>query len=664
MKALRALCASAFFFAAVVPTTAASSQTVVGVVVGASPVGVVHRGLFGVDLFWAQDAEGAFDVKAHEFYPGFVRELRQLGRGAVRYPGGTTSDSFQWGRAVGPLARRGPNEPYGVQGPGGIVDGPEPSVVGPDELGTLLGELGAQGTITANFATGTAQEAADWVAYMTAPLPRSPVRDPRLPGYWAGLRAKHGHPAPYDVPYWEVGNEQFAPAQFGWRSGSLVAYGPGASGSQLCQPGSAGHVQSCLYTFGGTTAFSRQPVGRYADELPSASYSTGAPSQAFFVYYPPVVASSATVYVSGVPWREVPRLPAAGPDAHVYSLDSATGEIRFGGGEHGAVPPRDARITVSYESGPHNGFVEFYDAMKAMNPDVQVCESEGLDVSFMQIVGAQYPYDCVVMHGYMPAHSPGLGLGTYEEDLLSAPVAEAWYLVNLQEAGRYYSGRNVPVVVTEYGQPVAPPPAGDPYWNLSMGEALLTMAQLTEWAYHRVTLAEKQVAVSDPFDGVLRSGDAAEALSTTNAVIAHAGPRFFAEPSGLAMGLLSEMAGGQLLPVTLYSDPSIGVPTPTFMGSQYATEVWAIAAQVGPRLMVALENASPTEAVTAELSLPVGPGRHSVVAYTLDGPAVASYNSPAHPRTVRVTESREVASGSGITLTLGPHSIVLLAVVE
>ena len=137
-KALRALGASALVLIATVPASAASAQTVVGVTVGASPVGAVSRGLFGVDLYWAEGAEGAFDAKAHEFYPGFVQELRRLGISAVRYPGGTTSDSFHWERAVGPEARRRPNEPYGVLGTDGIVDGPEPSAVGPDKLGRLL----------------------------------------------------------------------------------------------------------------------------------------------------------------------------------------------------------------------------------------------------------------------------------------------------------------------------------------------------------------------------------------------------------------------------------------------------------------------------------------------------------------------------------------------
>jgi alpha-N-arabinofuranosidase len=87
------------------------------------------------------------------------------------------------------------------------------------EFGRLLQQVGAVGTATVNFSTGTPAEAAAFVAYMVAPASRHPSRDPAVASFWAGLRARDGHPAPYRVPYWEVGNEQDNASQFGWRSG-------------------------------------------------------------------------------------------------------------------------------------------------------------------------------------------------------------------------------------------------------------------------------------------------------------------------------------------------------------------------------------------------------------------------------------------------------------
>lgn len=54
-----------------------------------------------------------------------------------------------------------------------------------------------------------------------------------------------------------------------------------------------------------------------------------------------------------VRWTEVPDPGDAGPDDRVYALDFASGEIRFGDGEHGAIPPigRDAVVAFQYRHG-------------------------------------------------------------------------------------------------------------------------------------------------------------------------------------------------------------------------------------------------------------------------------------------------------------------------
>ena len=225
-------------------------------------LGTVSKYLFGANLLWAYNEEGAFDAAADDFYPAFVDSLKKLGITSLRYPGGTDSDSFNWQRAIGPLRDRLDNEPYGMQYThiSDIccdLDGPATSAVGPDEFGHLLSETGAIGNIVVNFATGTTQEAADFVAYMTVPDSKHPSSNPADASYWAALRARNGHPAPYDVPYWEVGNEQFFPGQYGWHAGAVVNVGPH---STACPPG---QTATCLYTFGGTTYFSPQPVGTF-----------------------------------------------------------------------------------------------------------------------------------------------------------------------------------------------------------------------------------------------------------------------------------------------------------------------------------------------------------------------------------------------------------------
>ena len=215
---------------AAVPPPAVEPGLAAEITVQPQPVGTISKYLFGANLLWAYNEEGAFDPTTDAFYPAFVSSLRRLGITSLRYPGGTASDSFDWLRAVGPKTERLANEPYGMQYTRVSriccdLDGPDASSVGPDEFGQLLDQAGAIGNVVVNFATGTTQEAADFVAYMTAPLSPQRSSSPADASYWAELRAKNGHPAPYDVPYWEVGNEQFFPGQYGWRSGQVVRIG-------------------------------------------------------------------------------------------------------------------------------------------------------------------------------------------------------------------------------------------------------------------------------------------------------------------------------------------------------------------------------------------------------------------------------------------------------
>src|SRR5579875_632243 len=618
-----------------------------GLVVGRRALGPVSKYLFGANLLWAYDAEGAFDQWADQWYPGFVALLRRLGVSALRYPAGTTSDSFDWLRAIGPQEDRLPNEPYGMQAAKlssvcCVLDSPVPSVVGPDEFGELLDETGAVGNIVVNFATGSLQEAAAFAAYMAAPL-GGPASNPDQPGYWADLRAANGHPAPYDVRYFEVGNEQSFPGQYGWRSGALVSFGPH---SPPCPPG---EVATCLYAFGGTTSFTREAVGTFADELPAASYSTGAPNQVFYVYFPPVVPASATVYVAGQPWAQVRSFAGLGPNAKVYTLDPTTGAITFGNGTHGEIPPAGDLITASYESGPHAGFVEFYKAMKAMGPAAQICEAEEANTAFLQLMGRSFPYDCIELHLYARPSDVKAPIVAYQQRLMAYPLREAATLAKLQREAFAYSGRHVPVVVTEYGQLVRPMPAADPQFNLSLDEGLLVAAQLMEWASHGVGLAEKYLAVSSP----LGHPELTTGLSIDSAMVAGARGRFVAEPSGLALGLLSHLAGSELLATSVVGPNEMAPKSP---------ELWALAA-VSPRGLIelAVENANPLRSLRVLIDLAGWRHHRAVRASVLDGPTSLAYNTLNWPNLVSVKSfSRSVNQGP-FWWRFPAHSLTLLA---
>ena len=97
--------------------------------------------------------------------------LRNAGVKVMRYPGGSYADIYHWKDNTAP---------------GGYV--------APDtDFDTFMGSVravGAQASVIANYGTGTAQEAADWVRYAN--------------------RTQH-----FGVKYWEIGNENYGNGHYG-----------------------------------------------------------------------------------------------------------------------------------------------------------------------------------------------------------------------------------------------------------------------------------------------------------------------------------------------------------------------------------------------------------------------------------------------------------------
>jgi alpha-N-arabinofuranosidase len=74
------------------------------------------------------------------------------------------------------------------------------SRVGTHEYLRFCELVGAEPHIVVNYSSGTVREAADWVEYCNAPV------DTEL----SDLRAKSGHPAPFNVKYWSFSNRTFS----------------------------------------------------------------------------------------------------------------------------------------------------------------------------------------------------------------------------------------------------------------------------------------------------------------------------------------------------------------------------------------------------------------------------------------------------------------------
>jgi alpha-L-arabinofuranosidase len=122
-----------------------------------------------------------------------VAALKALKVPNVRWPGGCYADDYHWRKGIGPDGQRvvtlNPNW-------GGVV---EPNSFGTHEFMDFLAQIGSEAYVSINVGSGTPQEAAEWLEYMTAAQPTTLAKE----------RAANGHPAPYRVAYLGIGNESW-----------------------------------------------------------------------------------------------------------------------------------------------------------------------------------------------------------------------------------------------------------------------------------------------------------------------------------------------------------------------------------------------------------------------------------------------------------------------
>lgn len=139
---------------------------------------------------------------ANGFRTDVISALRDLDIPVIRYPGGNFVATYHWQDGVGPRDQR-PKRPELAW------LGTESNQFGTDEFMQWL-DLLSEGKETRvepymclNMGTGTLDEALAWVEYCNG------TRDT----HYANLRRKNGHPEPYNVKYWALGNEIWGPWQ-------------------------------------------------------------------------------------------------------------------------------------------------------------------------------------------------------------------------------------------------------------------------------------------------------------------------------------------------------------------------------------------------------------------------------------------------------------------
>ncbi len=152
---------------------------------------LVHgRGRVWIDQVSLMPGDAIDGVRADVF-----EKIKALRPAFLRWPGGNVAQDYHWMWGIGPRDQRTTwvNLSWSNE--------MEPSDFGADEYLQFCRNLGTVPTLVVNVEGrgATAEEAAAWVEYVNGPASSK----------YGAMRAKNGHPDPYGVKFWEVGNEVY-----------------------------------------------------------------------------------------------------------------------------------------------------------------------------------------------------------------------------------------------------------------------------------------------------------------------------------------------------------------------------------------------------------------------------------------------------------------------
>jgi len=124
------------------------------------------------------------------FKKNYVEMAKELKVTNMRWPGGNFVMGYNWQDGIGPKNQR----PARINLAWG---GLETNQVGTDEWLALNKAIGSENVVCVNLGLATVQDACNWLEYCNY----------KKGTYYSDLRAKNGHPEPYNVKIWDLGNE-------------------------------------------------------------------------------------------------------------------------------------------------------------------------------------------------------------------------------------------------------------------------------------------------------------------------------------------------------------------------------------------------------------------------------------------------------------------------
>ncbi len=570
--------------------------------------------LLGINHHYNANGFGLWDPTTDAARPVVVAEARRAGVQVMRFPGGSVAIPYDWRRAIGPER--------GCQ-----VDGNHPrnrdthqAIVkrlryGPDEYMRSLRAMRARPFLMVPSMTSTPKVAADFVEYMNAPS--GTADNPNGGTDWAEVRAANGHPAPYGVRYWEIGNEPMHTQSRNWMSRN--------DGIAVRQ-----------YAFGGSKRVTGEGLGRMCAHPAKGVASDGSAGQVFEMLWPPVAAGSQTVTVGSQVWTAVDSLSGSGPDDRVYTFRPETGSVMFGDGVNGAIPRAGRHVHADYRS-VHKGFFDFAQRMKEVDPTIKVCPSWGRPL--FTAVAKGLSYDCLTDH---PVTSYVRRSWKSEIDghdkLMLAADRRAGGIERLLDS----MPPRVPLILSEFAVL-----RGDweayPTWAGSASEAVYMATDWAHWMNLRVAMAT---------GGAL--------TWTNNRAAFGSSPDFVYSAEALTREAIKPMfrEGGRVLSTSVAGNPRRDTQTPS-RDSYHALVVTATRTP-SRDLLVMVVNRLPGTAVRARIQIERRAVAGRVKVRTVSGRRYTSANDVGRLHAVRLHRYRVRTDGHGLVRTFPAASTTLL----
>jgi alpha-N-arabinofuranosidase len=582
----------------------------------------------GVNHRFVSNGHNMWNPVTNSANPVVIKRLQQSGVNAIRYPGGIVGNLFDWKDAIDrpDLDRVGRGcQTHGQWTPEGFgrVRG---NSYGVDEHMQVTEQVGAQAVLMVPFITETPSDAADWVEYMNSPADGT-AGNPNGGIDWADLRAQNGHPAPYGVKWWEIGNEQRVNHQRYWLSANMK--------TALRQ-----------YIHGASFGVDDEMLGRNCMQWNSGSRSSGRPGQVFQVLYPP--AQNVQVQVlngrgeAAPGWTQVPdnNLQSANSSDKVYSVDQEEGEVTFGDGNHGAVLPKGFKVSADYTS-VHEGVFSFMNAMRAVDPRIKTCATWGLK----QFIGAagDRKYNCFSVHAYTHFKAE------HHDHWANRLEGHDWHMIGTANERDFVTKlkralpRGTSLALTEFGTIF-----GDrdtyPEWAGSMTHATYMASMWVNWINLGIPLA----AGSD-------------LLAKQDRAVLGPAPDFAMSAEGLTREAIKPLfvPGSRKLGVNLAGNPRRNGPTRA-SGSYPALSVTATRAP-GRETRILVVNRFPTKAVRARVNLQGFVSRGRAFLSRVNGANFWSWNT-AKVTQVHLRTDRRRIGRNAFTETFPAHSVTVIRI--